>query len=682
MSGHTGSPRGGLHLGLLVVVAALCAVAGLGTAPAAGATVTQQGTAGHPFSFERLPDSLQADKAADGSQELRLRFGLLGRIDATSPVYAPRAEQGGLPDPRSVQVLPDGHLLIADRAAATVTEVTPDGTPVWAYTTADDPQLERPFSAERITVDGEELTLIADRWAARVFAVNEAKEVVWQYGVARQYGLGVDRLQDPFCATYSSAAGTVLIADNNGASRVLEVRWADFRADAVDKGFTAASVVWQYGTPGVAGSGPGQLRKPRSPQRLPNGDVFMGDADGHRFFVVDRRSKAIVWQYGHTDEPGDGLDSLRDPTYGRRLADGRTLIADTGNHRVLLVPAAPGDPVIHDMDVLGRPGSATQSDTAEPRGAAFDADGALWVADSAFAQLTRLGYPSSGQVESAVLDCGAAGARKAFVRLSWQGDVSVPGTSVAVDYRIDGGAWRACAGLQARGSYDFPAGTVGKTLAYRVRLGTTEFGATPRLDALTIATEAPTAGADGGGGGGVAEKGDNSAGSGVFAYPAPGLAPAGGSGSYGAGTGSGSAGSGGGSGSGAGPVTGAGASTAVPAAPAVSAAAAPVPPVPSSGGGTAQQVSGVAVGGPEGVTGIPLTAVSGGHEPAPEPAGPGVPAAFYAAAALVVLLLVVPSLQLAARLRRLSGFDHVRLRRYPPFRLLDRAARPGERIPV
>jgi hypothetical protein len=637
-------------------------VAASAAATAAAMTVTYQGTVGRPYAFQTLPAALETTTGSDGSQDLRLALGGLGRVDASSPVYADIAAKGGRADPRSVQVMPNGHLLIADRAADMVAEVTTDGTAVWAYTAADDPQLQRPFSAQRFTVDGQELTLIADRWAGRVFAVDTQKRVVWQYGVAKQFGLAVNELMDPFCASFTSAR-TVLIADNNGGNRVIEVRWDDYRAGAPDNGFTASSIVWQYGTPGVSGSGPNQLEKPRSPQRLASGDILMGDAEGDRFFVVNRETKKITWQFGHTDQPGAALDSLQDPTYGQRLGDGRTLIADSSNGRVLLLPAAAGTPEVYDMDLLDRPAWVTATDSAEPRGAAFAPDGSLWVADSSFAQTTRLGYASAAQATSSALACGPAGRKKAFVRLSWHGDVSAPGTSVAIDYSIDSGEWRSCKGIGTRRAYDFPAGTVGRTLTYRVTLATRDLGATPVLDSVMIQTTKPSTGGGGGGGGGAAAGGGNSGQTGTYTYPQA----SGGSGGSGGGTGSGTSGSGTGSGT-SGSGSGAGGSSAVSTA---SAGTSLAPPIQSSGAGTPQSVSGARVQGQEGVSGVPLVAARGAQLPAPATPGPKAPLGVLAAIGCVILAaFFVPWPVMAARLRGITGFDHTRPKRYPPFRPL------------
>ncbi len=482
-----------LGAALAGLCAAMMAVAGLAAAPAFALTVTYQGTAGHPFAFQPLPATLRATTGVDGSQSLSLSFGVLGRIDASSPVYAAVKTQGGIADPRSIQVLANGDYLFADRTGDMVAETTPAGVPVWTYTAADDPDLQRPFSAQRFTVDGQQLTLIADRNTARVFAVDQQKHVVWQYGTTNQPGLGVNQLVDPFCATYTSA-GTVLIADNNGGNRVIEVRWSDYKAGAPSNGFSASSILWEYGTPGVSGSGADQLEKPRSPQRLANGDMLIADSQADRVIVVNRASKQITWQFGQTDQPGDGPDSLNGPDYAQRLADGGTLIVDTGNQRVLLVPADGGTPTVYDMSVLGRPAGASSTDQGAPRGALITANGSLVVADSAFGQITTLGYVSSAKATSTALDCGQPGQRKAFVRLTWHGDVSGAGTAVAVAYSIDGGGWRNCRGIGTSRAYSFPAGTVGKTLAYRVTLTTAKQNVSPVLDSLMIQTMKPSTG--------------------------------------------------------------------------------------------------------------------------------------------------------------------------------------------
>jgi hypothetical protein len=82
-------------------------------------------------------------------------------------------------------------------------------------------------------------------------------------------------------------------------------------------------------------------------------------------------------------------------------------------------------------------------------------------------------------------------------------------------------------------------------------------------------------------------------------------------------------------------------------------------------------VSGTAVQGQEGVSGVPLRADPGAQLAEPATPGPHVSAAFLAGLGLLVLAaFLVPWPVMAARLRGITGFDHTRPRRYPPFRPL------------
>ena len=646
---------------LAVVLTVLAATA---TVAVAAPTITEQGTASHPFTFLDMPASLSVGDGADG-QEVTLARTAIVRISKGSPVY-----DGTVPDPRSIEVLPDGHLLFTDRSSSLVAEVTRAGDRVWALTTSDDPDLQHPFSAQRFTREGRELTLIADRWSYRVWAVDTAKSVVWQYGVTNEPGTGVNHLADPFFAQYSDAdGGTVLITDCNGGNRVIEVRYDDYRAGAPDNGFTEKSIVWQYGTTSVEGTGPDQLDKPHCAQRLASGNVLITDADAARVIEVDRATKDIVWQYGVTNEPGAGAGRLEDPNQARRLSDGDTLIVDTANRRVLRVSGSKEVDVAYDLTTEGRPPWATKTDSPDPRAAAYTADNLLAVADTQFLQIVLLGYQLSAQATSASLDCGAPGVRKAFAELAWKGDAGPLGTGIAIDYRLDDGKWTPCKGIGASHAYDFPAGTVGKTIAYRVALSTTNHGHTPVLDSIVVqSTRARTGGGGGGGGSATSGGSGNSGESGVYAYPST---AQGGTGTSGAGSGSGGSGSGGGGGGSGSNMTGT-ASTAAGSGSSSTAQALDVP-VQSTGSGAAQSVQGYEVQGEEGVSGVPLRAAEGFQAAEPERPGSSVPvAALIGAAFFVAAALFVPWPCVAARIRSIADFDHTRPARFLPFRPLGR----------
>ncbi|MBF2053331.1 MAG: hypothetical protein IGS03_07680 [Candidatus Sericytochromatia bacterium] len=52
---------------------------------------------------------------------------------------------------------------------------------------------------------------------------------------------------------------------------------------------------------------------------------------------MDPHSRELVWSYGELMSPGDALEQLNSPGCARRMANGATLIADTGNDRLLLI---------------------------------------------------------------------------------------------------------------------------------------------------------------------------------------------------------------------------------------------------------------------------------------------------------------------------------------------------------
>lgn len=651
---------------------AVLALALFAPPPAAAAIrIIEQGGPGKPFAFRTLPASLTVI-AAEDDEDLRLADTVLARIDRNAAVYA-----GVKPDPRSIEVLDNGSLLFADRNSVMVAEVDAEGREVWRYGAEDDSALSRPFSAQRFVRGGRSYTLIADRDARRVWAVDYAtKSTVWQYGVTDDTSRGeaavaVNHLADPFYARYSPEdGGTVLIADNLKGCRVIEVKYGDYRAGDANNGFKDSSITWSYGQPGVSGNGPGQLVKPHSAQRLDSGNILMCDAGddvlGARVLEVDRGGH-IVWQYGVTGPPGDGEGYLHEANFATRLPNGDTLIADTADGCVLRVARGQVEqPIEHvwSMKELAAPDAGTGD--GDPRAVAVTADGRLVVADSEYCQIVTLGCASRATAESAPLDGGQPRVDKAFRSLTWSGYAgapSVPGTKITLSYRLDDGPWLSCGFTGGSRRYDFKAGSHGYAICYRATLSTTRNrGITPTLDSVSIQwTEAKAGGAGGGGGGDEPGGSGNSGQSGTYTYPPT---AQGGTGSSGTGTGAG----GSGNGSGAGTYGAGTSSSGVASSGDISEASSIDVPVESTGSGEAQPVQGYQVQGEEGVSGVPLRAEEGPQAPAPERPGPPVPvlalvgAGLFAAAAFFVPWPIV-----AAQLRRLTGFDHTRPAHHPPY---------------
>jgi outer membrane protein assembly factor BamB len=91
------------------------------------------------------------------------------------------------------------------------------------------------------------------------------------------------------------------------------------------------AIRWQYGTTGVAGSGPNQLSNPNSAELLENGHVLIADENNNRVIEVDPSNNSIKWQYPATPDP----KLLNGAAFASRLPDGHTLITDSNNNRII-----------------------------------------------------------------------------------------------------------------------------------------------------------------------------------------------------------------------------------------------------------------------------------------------------------------------------------------------------------
>ncbi len=71
---------------------------------------------------------------------------------------------------------------------------------------------------------------------------------------------------------------------------------------------TQGQLIWRF----APGSG-AALNQPSLAVSMPNGDVISNDDYNHRVIVVDPRTNAIVWQYGHTGAAGSAPGYLDKP---------------------------------------------------------------------------------------------------------------------------------------------------------------------------------------------------------------------------------------------------------------------------------------------------------------------------------------------------------------------------------
>ena len=319
-------------LGVLAAAAALVVVAAgpsAAFAPPALASVTVRtlalGTPGHGFDIEGLQKELGLGLVVTPGPDRALTLG--AQVCGTFPVPS-AARSGGL---GSIQWLGSGQALVCTGGAVTLSSSqtkTAAAKLVWTWSSDAETYLVAPCWAQQFTADGHAYVLIADPGARQVFAVDTADPTtpVWSCGA----GDGAS-LSDPVCARYiaqgTGGGPTVLIADDGQAApRVLEVTFQPGSEPAL---------VWRYG--GTPGTDPGELAGPTDVERESGGTTLIADAGGDRVIKVDDAGGDVTWQYGVSGQPGGAAGYLDDPMGASIEHDGDTVIADTGNDRIIVV---------------------------------------------------------------------------------------------------------------------------------------------------------------------------------------------------------------------------------------------------------------------------------------------------------------------------------------------------------
>src|ERR1700720_3138260 len=170
----------------------------------------------------------------------------------------------------------------------------------------------------------------------RVLLVNRAGHIVWQYG---QFGPGGsnpgqlntpvqttwlprgdrhDRDDEDFGADRRIPRGHVLITDQAN-ERIIEVN------------LVAMQPVWQYGTTGVTGIGPGLLNNPNCAELLENGHILICDENNNQALEVTHTTPSTII---HTYTIAGGM-LFNGVAFASRLPNGHTLITDSGNARIV-----------------------------------------------------------------------------------------------------------------------------------------------------------------------------------------------------------------------------------------------------------------------------------------------------------------------------------------------------------
>jgi hypothetical protein len=82
-------------------------------------------------------------------------------------------------------------------------------------------------------------------------------------------------------------------------------------------------ILFEYGPK----SGPGTLNNPNSAELLPNGKILIADENNSRVIEVDKAGKFTLYF-----SAADGLNIV---AFASRLPNGDTLITDSGNNRIV-----------------------------------------------------------------------------------------------------------------------------------------------------------------------------------------------------------------------------------------------------------------------------------------------------------------------------------------------------------
>lgn len=223
----------------------------------------------------------------------------------------PVAVRRHLSFPRSVEVCPDGAMLVADTAQNRLVEVADGDTREVPF--RDRPGLFWPRCA-RTSPAG--TYLVADGRNSRVLEVSRGGDVLHEF--ARLDMEGGLNLGDPHDVRLLEN-GHLLLVDP-GIHAVVETDWSGHVYRAVGR------------------DGQVTLKDPHSAQAVPDGTLLIADTGQNRVVCVDREGR-LVQVHDHFRD-GTACYFLHGPRYAEVSEEGLLVVADTGNNRVLAARSA------------------------------------------------------------------------------------------------------------------------------------------------------------------------------------------------------------------------------------------------------------------------------------------------------------------------------------------------------
>jgi hypothetical protein len=186
--------------------------------------------------------------------------------------------------------------------------------------------------------------LISDQFNNRVIEVDPNGKIVWQFGkgpadFSAKSIIGVNDAQRVGPLTLMAGTGTPG-GQPEAPNCTDPAGCPDNRILLVNR---SGHIVWQYGTLGPGGNGPGQLDTPTQVTWTPNRHVLITDQANGRIVEVRVSDKQTVWEY----------DGLNGPNCAELLENGHILICDEGNNQALEVTHTTPSTVINTYLMAG-----------------------------------------------------------------------------------------------------------------------------------------------------------------------------------------------------------------------------------------------------------------------------------------------------------------------------------------